>query len=259
MKFLSLAFLFILSSCDFSSNVHKEILDAQALLKELNYAEAAKTYNRISKKIPPSTLKSKVDFQLGDIYSLYLNQQGNAVKVYEKLIQETTDPRWKIKAQEKLGEIHFSFYRNYNESISYYKELYNFFPKLENQDFYHLRLGESYLKNKNYSKAKEAFSTMMKDKNQQYRSRAFYFLGMIHFYEKDWQKAVDYWIEYLRRETKKDELIKTKYLMANAYETMEELQKAYDIYYSLLGEYPNPQVIKDRLKSLYARRKARNR
>ena len=47
--------------------------------------------------------------------------------------------------------------------------------------------------------------------------------------------------------------------MGNAYETMEELKKAYNIYYSILGEYPNNDVIKNRLNSLYKRRIARKR
>ena len=47
--------------------------------------------------------------------------------------------------------------------------------------------------------------------------------------------------------------------MANAYETMEELKKAYNLYYSILGEYPNTEVIQNRLKAIYDRRVARKR
>ena len=47
--------------------------------------------------------------------------------------------------------------------------------------------------------------------------------------------------------------------MANAYETMERLKKAYDLYYSLLGKYPNTEVIKNRLNAIYERKIARKR
>ena len=47
--------------------------------------------------------------------------------------------------------------------------------------------------------------------------------------------------------------------MANAYETMERLKEAYNIYYSIVGEYPNNEVIKARLNSIYERKVARKR
>jgi hypothetical protein len=47
--------------------------------------------------------------------------------------------------------------------------------------------------------------------------------------------------------------------MANAYETMENLSKAYSIYYSIQGEYPNTKVIQNRLNSVYQRKVAKKR
>ena len=47
--------------------------------------------------------------------------------------------------------------------------------------------------------------------------------------------------------------------MANSYESLENLKSAYNIYYSILGEYPNTEVIQNRLKGIYNRRIARKR
>jgi len=47
--------------------------------------------------------------------------------------------------------------------------------------------------------------------------------------------------------------------MANAYEMLEKLKEAYNLYYSILGEYPNTKVIQNRLNSIYARKIARKR
>ena len=68
-----------------------------------------------------------------------------------------------------------------------------------------------------------------------------------------------FWDKYISLEKRRDNIVQTKFLMGNAYETMEELKKAYNIYYSILGEYPNNDVIKNRLNSLYKRRIARKR
>jgi hypothetical protein len=84
-------------------------------------------------------------------------------------------------------------------------------------------------------------------------------MGLIEFYNKNWDKAVEYWLEYLKRERRKDQIVKVKFLIANAHESNEKLKEAYNIYYSLLPAYPNPDVLRARLKSLYARRVARKR
>ena len=60
-------------------------------------------------------------------------------------------------------------------------------------------------------------------------------------------------------ENRNDRIVKTKFLIANAYESAEKLKEAYNIYYSILGEYPNSEVIENRLKSLYERRVSRKR
>ena len=76
---------------------------------------------------------------------------------------------------------------------------------------------------------------------------------------KDWNKSITYMKEYIKREKRKDKVVRAKFLLANSYEVIEKLKTAYNIYYSILGEYPNTQVIQDRLKSVYERRVARRR
>ena len=48
-------------------------------------------------------------------------------------------------------------------------------------------------------------------------------------------------------------------MMANAYESNEDLRRAYNIYSDIKEDYPNPEIIESRLKSLYERRVVRKR
>jgi hypothetical protein len=82
---------------------------------------------------------------------------------------------------------------------------------------------------------------------------------LIQFRQGHWGPAIDMWKKYLEVETRKDKKVEVRYLMANAYETIENLKEAYAIYYSLLGEYPNTQVIQNRLKAIYQRKVSRKR
>ena len=250
--------LLFLSACDFTSKIHKKILDAQNLLKDFRYAEAAEQYEKALDSIPPSLLKDKIYFQLGKIYHLHLNDNKKSIFYFEKIISEATDPAWKIQAKEKLAKIYFD-HREFVKAEEHYRKLYNFFPKLENQDFYQLNLGISLLEQRKLREAENIFNQILKKKDHYFQNKSYYYLGLIKFNSQEWQNAVNYWLNYLKKETKKSELTETKFLLANAYETMEELQKAYDIYYSLLGEYPNSKVIKNRLESVYKRKIKRKR
>lgn len=256
---LSLAILCLfLSACDFTSKIPKQILKAQNLLQDFKYEEAAREYEKILDRIPPSLLKNKIYFQLGEIYNLYSENHKKAIYYFEKIIEDTTDPRWKVQAKERLAKIYFD-HREFVKAEKYYKRLYDFYPKLENHDFYQLSYGRSLLEQSRLAEAGEVFKRMLQEEKHQFRTKAYYYLGLVKFNSKDWQQAVVYWLDYLERETKKSEITETRFLLANAYETMEELQRAYDIYYALLGEYPNSRVIKNRLESVYKRRIERKR
>ena len=169
------------------------------------------------------------------------------------------DPIWHVKALEKIADINFTFARNFDQSILAYKKLLMFKPKLTNFDFYFFRIAQSYFESKNFEKAESAFQTIKNDTNHAYHIESFYYLGQINFFKQKWTDSIELWMEYIKREKQKDKIIQTKFLIANAYESDEKLKEAYNIYYSLLDTYPNPQIIKNRLKSVFDRRTARKR
>jgi tetratricopeptide (TPR) repeat protein len=251
--------IFFLISCDLTSNLYKEILEAQELVKSQSFEKAVIKYESILKKNPSNTLKIKINFQLGDIYSIYLNKQDKAIVNYNKVLELADDPLWQMKVLEKLADIHFSYTKDYKQARNYYEILQKFEPKLENYDYYQFQVGLIYFELEDYKKAEQQFLMISQDKNHKYYTHAYYYIGLNYFYEKKWAKSIDALIEYIKREKEKSKIIEAKFLLANAYETSEELKKAYNIYYSILGEYPNPQVIKNRLKSLFERRVARKR
>ncbi len=258
-KILLLFLVFLSSSCDFTSGVNRDILLAQGYVDSQEFQKAVELYERILKKNPSKIIKTKINFQLAEIYYLYLDQQVNALKYYEFIVENVDDPLWQVKSLEKIADINFSFSKNYPEAIKAYQTLMSFKPKLKNFDYYLFRLGESYFEVGNYKKSKEIFNQILSEQNGEYYTLAYYQMGLVEFYNKKWDEAVEYWMEYLKREKRKDLITKVKFLIANAYESNEKLKEAYNIYYSLLPTYPNPEVLKSRLKSLYSRRVARKR
>lgn len=232
---------------------------AQEYVMAQRYRDAIKEYNDILDENPPSEIQVKIHYQLGEIHSTNLGENKKAVEHFSKVEEHTEDPLWLVKSQERMGEIHFSYLRDFKRALENYKMLFNFTPKLARRDFYEHRLALSYNKLGQEEKAKQILLKIIQHPQHEYYVRAIFELGSLHFLKEEWQLAIDYWSDYIKKEKRRDNVVQAKFLMANAYETMEDLQKAYNIYYSILGEYPNTQVIQNRLRSIYERRIARKR
>lgn len=248
-----------LNSCDFTSGLNQDILTAQKYVDNQEFSKAVDFYERILTKNPSKVIKTKINYQLAEIYYLYLDEQVKALKYYQFIVENVDDPLWQVKSLEKIADINFSFSKNYDDARRAYKILMQVKPKLKNYDYYYFRVGESYFESGKYDKARIIFNQILNEPSNPYYIEAYNQMGLIEFYNKNWEKAVEFWLEYLKRERRKDQIVKVKFLIANAYESNEKLKEAYNIYYSLLPSYPNPEVLRARLKSLYARRVARKR
>jgi tetratricopeptide (TPR) repeat protein len=255
--YLSLLLIF-LSSCNFTSGLHQDILKAQEYIEDQEFQLAAEIYNSILRKKPSRIIQLKVNYQLGVIYSLYLQEPNKAIYHFNQTIKFTDDPRWHIKSLEKMIEISLDQKRDYKEALTYLEKLIDFKPQIQNQEEYRFKRAECLYHIRELDKANQYFKNFL-GKNNQYAVKAYYYLGLISFLERRWGDAIETWHEYIKRETKKSKNIEVKFLLANAYEMDEKLKEAYNIYYSLLGSYPNKKVIQSRLNSLYSRRVARKR
>lgn len=251
--------LFFLIGCDFTPRLHKKIIEAQHFIKIQRYEDAIFKYEQILKSNPSNDIKVKIYYQLGELYSINMSDNHKAFEYFRKIKSVTEEPRWLVKSEERIGELNYSLIRNYKESIKSYIMLSSFTPRLEKIDFYEYRLALSYLNSGEASLSKKQFKKIQTNQNHKYFVKSFYYLGLINFQNKNWKRAIAFWNQYIKRESRKDSIVKTKFLMANAYETMESLRKAYDIYYSILGEYPNTEVVQNRLNAIYKRRIARKR
>ena len=258
-KLLFIGSLLFQFSCDFTPTINKEIVEAQEFLLTQNYVKAIAKYKEIFKKNPDNELKVKIFYQLGEIYSTNLGKNLEAIDYFKKVKDLTEDPLFLVKAEERIAEISFNFSKKYSVSYQSYKNLSKFTPKLKKFDFYQFRMAISSFKLGKLHESTNHFETIQKNTSHKYFVESFYYLGLIHFHKKNWKISLVYLKEYIKRETKKEQIVQAKFLMANIYETIEELKTAYDLYYSILGKYPNTQVVQNRLNSIYSRRIARKR
>lgn len=247
------------TSCDFSPRIHNKILIAQTYITNSEYEKAVKQYLEILEEVPPKEIKIKIYYQLGELYAISLAQYNNGIEYYEKIKTLTNEPLWLVKTQERIGEIAFAYMKDYQKTAKVYEELMSFRPKLNNYELYEYRYATSLIELDKYDEALKVLIPIQSNSNHQYNAEAFFLNGMLYYNHKEWQKCVNYLREYIKREKRKDRIVNAKFIMANAYETMERLKQAYDMYYSIISDYPNTDIIKSRLKSVYERRVARRR
>ena len=258
-KLYFLSFLYIFFGCGFSSGLYQDILTAQNLLEEQKFDKAAVLYEKILKRKPSKSIDIKISFQLGEIYSIYLERYDKSLYYFNKIISDSSSPLWEVKALEKVGYINFENLKNYKKSAEVYKRLINFRPILANIDTYKFKYAVSLFKKSKYDQSKIKFKEILLSNNQNLAKESIYYLALIDFYRHNWNDSIKNFKKYLVLESQKNKIVKTKFMIANAYESASKLKEAYNIYYSLIGEYPNPKVIRNRLNSLYKRRVSRKR
>ncbi len=256
--FLILGWLLV-TSCDLSGGVRPKILAAQNAIKESRFNDAVIVYSQLLEMNLPNHLRIKINYQLGQINYLYLNNGRKALIYYQKILQFKIDPLWQVKILEKIAQIYSQDVKDYRQAANYYQILMNYQPRLEMYDFYYSQYAKNTFNQGNLTKAKDIYTSLLKTSDQNNIADANYYLGLIYSYEKKYEQSINYWYEALKFEKRKIKIVRIKYLIANSYESSEKLKQAYNIYYSLLKEHPNPKLIKGRLESLYARRVARKR
>lgn len=255
--FLSL--FFVLQGCGFSSGLYQDILKAQDYITNQKFEEAVEVYEALLLKKPSKTIRIKVNYQLGEIYSIYLGDYKKSIFYFNQIIRNSNQPNWQVKSMEKIAQIYFENLKDYDKAQFYYNKLIGFIPELQNKDFYLYQTALSSFYQNKFRDSIKQFEKIISTQNNNNKIRSYYYIGMSYYYLQDWNNAINSWKEYLKREQRKDRIVKTKFMIANAYESSEKLKEAYNVYYEILGEYPNPEIIKSRLESLYNRRVARKR
>lgn len=246
-------------SCDYTPILQKDIYEAQTYMSKGEYRKASLVYDDVLKKTFKRSIKRKILLQQGNLNLIFLKDAKKAVEYYNQLYDGEQDPYWQVIALEKLADTNFHYLKDYYKAFQYYQILYHFTPSLEKFDYYQYQTAISLLNLSMYDDAAKYFLEISKNKNHQYNIIAIYYLGLISFYKKQWSNAIDQLKKFVALSTDHSMVVQAKFIIANSYETEEKYKEAYNIYFSLLDQYPNTDVVKSRLRSLYARRQDRKR
>ena len=244
--------------CHFNSISHRQIIEAQEYIENRQYNLAKEVLIKsLSGSIKPKN-KIKVLHQLGVLYAFYLNDTEKALSSFKQIIELNFDRASTVKATDYLADLLFSKLRDFNEAELYYKKLISYDPKLSKHSFYYLRFVKSLFENFKFKKCLTHLQVLKNDKSTDMNELLF-FEGMSYFYLNESQKALKYLKKIDENKLSKAKAIEVRFYLGNIYETLEDLEKAYQQYFSIRYAYPNPKVINTRLEKIISRKKAMKR
>jgi len=251
-------FLFFgLVTGQFSPKSYQKIIEAQELILQQKYDKALITYEKILQKKIPSEIKTRILIQQSELLSIFLNRPKEAVESILQAKQEAPeDLPLQLSLDSKLAELYFGVLKDYQKSYVIYKKMSQIIPKIENYDFYRYRSLLSLFFQSKYSLAKEETEKVLKESPDfSFYKECILLLGKIFFYQEDYEQSLKYFAQFLSFEgIAQRQLAETKFLMANAYESLGKLKNAYKFYESTLKHYPNIEVVKQRLNSVFQRK-----
>ena len=244
--------------CHFNSISHRQIIEAQEYIESRQYQLARDVLVKsLSGSIKPKN-KIKVLHQLGVLYAFYLNDTEKALNSFKKIIELNFDRESTVKATDYLADLLFSKLRDFNEAEHYYKKLIQFNPKLSKHSFYYLRYVKSLFENFKFQECLTHLEILKSDKAMDINDLLF-LEGLSYFYLNEPQKALKFLKKIDENKLTKSKAIEVRFYLGNIYETLEDLERAYQQYFSIRYAYPNPKVINTRLEKIISRKKAMKR
>lgn len=246
-------------ACNANSSKNQYDL-AERLFMEKKYKAAIHEFRKIVKKDPKSKLGVDALYRVGVIQHLYLQKPKLAIQSFQSLLSRTEDPELIRQVREVVAEMYFSDFNDFQQAIAFYGALVKDKSK-ENtkRDFYLYRYGRSLFLMGEFDRALKAFGEIEEEYPQgQFYEKARLALGDTLNSSGDCQKAIQAYEELAKSS---DQKIKNMAVfgMANCYEEIDNLDKAYDLLATIKDSYSTPHVIDLKMKKIKRRKILRRR
>lgn len=258
---LAVALALVLLTLNWRSHrTDHRILQAQELIIKGEQEKAASLLNELLLADLPQPVKEKIFFQLVDLQLLHLRKPELALKILDNTqLYELQGPDIDIKINHYRAQIYDVHLQNCQQAIPYYQQLINYLPQLAEIDYYQFSLAKCYKNLERWSEAITLFKKMSQDPHQPFQKKASLQLVLSYYLTRQQSLALEEVKRYQELETDLEQLIYANYLKANILEDLEQLEEAYKIYASLLYQYPNQELVKQRMNRIYERRLSRGR
>ena len=253
------AFLFLilinLFSCT-SSDFKESLTHAEELIGVGKYAQAAGIYKKLAEQSLKSSQKAVVYLKLGDLYTYSMSDLQAGLETYQKCVEVAPHSEAARLAHERRANI-FESEGMPAKVAGEYATLLKFFPEHEEAPIYRVCLGEAYIASKEYQQAREELRRFVEGENisKDLRVRALFDIGETYFLESKPGKAIRFYYAFVQESPDSPLIPEVKMRIATCLEEMGYLGMAQKFAKEAAKDYPNKEVIEQRLKGINERGK----
>ena len=197
--------------------VKKIFASAERSWEEGDYQRAVELYQAVIDEDPGDPLSVRAQFQVGSTYHLFLQRDREAVQAFRDLIKKNPAGPWSLRAQELLGEIFEKRFEDYRQAIVEYQRLINLSGGGEEGD------------------------------------RALAGAANSHYVVRAFQSAIRYYRQVI--EVSDDPKLRAEagFGIASCLEEAGDLRGALAAFAKVRRDYPNPELVEQRLDRLRKR------
>jgi TolA-binding protein len=264
----SFGFLVFFSSCTVQSSTSNHYLTAEKLWTEKNYLASVAEFDRVVKEAPNSAIGLQALWRASMTRSLFLGETDEALKGFETFIERAGSSELAPQAEQEIGEIYYLKQSQYLKAIPYYQKLldsHKFGPDDEAKFMY--RIARSYFLTNHLKQSIEWLDKLMTtfpkslffDRAQFDLANALYAIG-----DSDrtaYPRADKLFQDLAERMSQKNHSLYVEALFgeASTLEEMDQLDEAHDLLKKIENDYPAPNVVQIRLKSVEDRKKKKHK
>lgn len=247
-----------LCGCNANSSKNQFAL-AEQLFLEKKYDASIHEFDKIVQRDPQSEFGVKALQQIATIQQLYLNNADEALKTYRLLLKRSTDPNLTRETQLTIANLYFERFEDYEKAAENYLALYQAGPEDEEADQFLYRYGRSLFLKNHFDSAMKAYQTLREKFPRSYYSlRAELEIANALSSSGKCKEAIKKYDE-VRASSRKDLRIMATFETANCYEYLDDLDTAYDLLASIQADYPNPDVVSQKMQKIKRRKILRRR
>ncbi|MFA5144970.1 MAG: tetratricopeptide repeat protein [Candidatus Omnitrophota bacterium] len=215
---------------------------AWAFLKQGEFKEAIKEFQKIIKTSDDNIVKASALCQIGDAYQ-DSGDYNKAQETYDTILKDYPDNFYGDYVQYQLG-LTLLKNSNYDGAVLSFLTLKNNFPKSKLLDDASYALGLAYFQKQDYNSSKDVFAKFQEEfKDSSLRPQAMYLLGTSLYNLGDFPGAIEVFKNIARGYGQDTELTqKAEYEIADCFYQMGEEKEAMARFKALRSKYPDSKL-----------------
>jgi len=253
---LALVAVALLAGCQ-DSRAHRQFDLAQKLHSQGAYLEAIRNWETILASWPKSASADLALHRIGRTYYVELDQPDRSLDAFARLVKNYPQSAYAPQDQVLITQIYRS-QRQYAKALAEYYRFLQMFPDdPKTAELWHDMVTCLFEVGEYQAMRTQAQGLIKKFPDSLYARDCVFWTGESYYLDKNYEKAIAKFKEYLDKYPDGPMAYKSWLSMARAVEEDDRLEEAIKLYQELLQRFPNDRIIQSRLAA--AQRRYQNR